>query len=79
MWQVLKEISIHKTIANIVGGNMKIIEDYAKDYAKNYATEKINEEKEEIIINLKNEGYGIKDIARIVRVNIDIVEKTLSK
>ena len=51
--------------------NMKIIEEYAQ--------RKVDEKTEVIIRNLNEEGYGINDIARIARVSLDFVEKTLAK
>ena len=54
---------------------MKVIE----DYAQRKADEKVNERNEVLIHNLKEEGYDMKDIARIARVSLDFVEKTLSK
>ena len=67
----VKDETLNKTISNLVGGNMKIIEEYAQ--------RKVDEKTEVIIRNLNEEGYGINDIARIVRVSLDFVEKTLAK
>ena len=50
---------------------MRIIEEYAQ--------RKVDEKTEVIIRNLNEEGYGINDIARIARVSLDFVEKTLAK
>ena len=58
---------------------MKIIEDYAQRVANKKVDEKLNERNEEFVINLKKEGLKIEDIARIVNVSLDFVEKTLSK
>lgn len=63
--------SLNKTISNILGGNMKIVEDYAQ--------RKVDESKESIVINLRKEGFKIVDIARIADVSKDFVKKTLSK
>ena len=77
--QILPIIStkfmLRKRITNTVGGNMKNVEEYAQDYAKN----KINENNEKIIINLKNHGCTINEIIEIVNVSKDFVEKTLAK
>ena len=62
---------LRKRITNIVGGNMKNVEEYAQD--------KINENNEKIIINLKNHGCTINEIIEIVNVSKDFVEKTLAK
>lgn len=67
----VKDETLNKTISNLVGGNMKIIEEYAQ--------RKVDEKTEVIIRNLNEEGYGINDIARIARVSLDFVEKTLAK
>ncbi|WP_296872865.1 hypothetical protein [uncultured Methanobrevibacter sp.] len=67
----VEDESLNKTISNIVGGNMKIVEDYAQ--------RKVDESKESIVINLCEEGFKIADIARITDVSKDFVKKTLSK
>ncbi|MBQ8017111.1 MAG: hypothetical protein IJ258_03290 [Methanobrevibacter sp.] len=54
---------------------MNIIEEYAERVAKM----KVDESNKKIVINLKKEGLKIEDIARIVNVSLDFVEKTLSK
>ena len=63
--------SLNTTISNLVGGNMKIVEDYAQ--------RKVDERNKKFIINLKNEGFNMPDIARIADVSLDFVKKTLSK
>ena len=67
----VEDESLNTTISNMVGGNMKIVEDYAQ--------RKINESTEKIIMNLHNEGFKITDIVRITDVSLDFVKKTLSK
>ena len=67
--------SLNMSISNLVGGNMKIVEDYAQRVAQR----KVDEKTEEIVIELDKEGYGIEDIARIVNVSLDFVNQTLSK
>lgn len=73
-------------ISNLVGGNMKIVEDYAQRVAQ----EAVKKEKEKfeseleskdetLVINLNKEGYGVKDIARIANVSVAFVNQTLSK
>ena len=42
--------SLNTTISNLVGGNMKIVEDYAQ--------RKVDESKRKFVISLKKEGYG---------------------
>ena len=63
--------SLNMTISNLVGGNMKIVEDYAQ--------RKVDEKTEEIVIELDKEGYAVNDIARIAKVSLDFVNQTLSK
>jgi DNA invertase Pin-like site-specific DNA recombinase len=74
---------MNKRITNMVGGNMKNVEEYAKDYAKKYAKEyakdKINENNEKIIINLKNKGFTINEIINLTETSKDFVEKTLNE
>ena len=67
----VEDESLNKTISNIVGGNMKIVEDYAQ--------RKVDERNEKFVINLKKEGFKLSDIARIADVSKDFVKKTLSK
>ena len=71
----VKDKMLKKRIINTLGGNMKIVEEYAQDYAKN----KLNKYTEQIIINLKNHGCTINEIIEIVNVSKDFVEKTLAK
>lgn len=63
--------SLSTTISNLVGGNMKIVEDYAQ--------RKVDEKSKEFVINLSNEGYGIEDIVRLANVSPDFVKEILSK
>ena len=66
---------LNMSIANLVGGNMKIVEDYAQRVAQR----KVDEKTEEIVIELDKEGYAVNDIARIAKVSLDFVNQTLSK
>ena len=67
--------SLNMSISNLVGGNMKIVEDYAQRVAQR----KVDEKTEEIVIGLDKEGYAVNDIARIAKVSLDFVNQTLSK
>ena len=60
---------LNMSISNLVGGNMKIVEDYAQRVAQR----KVDEKTEEIVIELDKEGYAVNDIARIVKVSLDFV------
>ena len=71
--------SVNKTISNLVGGNMKIVEDYAQMVAQRKVDEKLMERDEEIVISLDKEGFSVNDIARIADVSVDFVSQTLSK
>lgn len=66
---------LNMSISNLVGGNMKIVEDYAQRVAQR----KVDEKTEEIVIELDKEGYAVNDIARIAKVSLDFVNQTLSK
>ena len=73
-------------ISNLVGGNMKIVEDYAQRVAqeavkkeKEKFESELESKDENLVINLSKEGYGVKDIARIADVSISFVNQTLSK
>ena len=67
--------SLNMSISNLVGGNMKIVE----DYAQRKVDEKLKERDEEMVIELDKEGYAVNDIARIAKVSLDFVNQTLSK
>lgn len=74
-----------KRISNLVGGNMKIVEDYARRFAKKEVKKvkeekdkEIKESKKNFVINLDNEGYSENDIARLADVSLEFVKQTLS-
>lgn len=90
------EESLKTTISNLVGGNMKIVEDYAqrkvdeakKEFKKELVAkdeelvakdEEFEKSKKNFVINLENEGYGVKDIAKLADVSLDFVNQTLGK
>ena len=62
-------------IANRVGGNMKIVEDYADRVAE----QKLTEKNETLVVKLRNDGYTIEKIAKTLEVNQEFVEKVLSE
>ena len=70
----VKDKQLNKRITNLVGGNMKNVEEYAKEYAKN----KVNEQNENIIIKLQKKGFTIDEIIETLNVEKDFVEQTLS-
>ena len=67
--------SLNMTISNLVGGNMKIVEDYAQRVAQR----KVDEKTEEIVRNMDEKGIKMEDIAILANVSLEFVEKTLSK
>ena len=71
----VKDKMLNKRITNIVGGNMKNVEEYAKEYAE----DKVNENNKQNIINLRKKGFTITEITETLNVTPDFVEKTLSK
>ena len=71
----VKDKMLNKRITNMVGGNMKNVEEYAKEYAK----DKVNENNKQSILNLKNKGFSIEEIIETLNVSKDFVEKTLAK
>ena len=62
-------------IANRVGGNMKIVEDYADRVAE----QKLNENNKVLAVKLRNDGYTVEKIAETLEVSLDFVEKVLSE
>ena len=71
----VKDKLLNKRITNLVGGNMKNVEEYAKDYAK----DKVNENNERSIIKLRERGFTVDEIIDTLDVSKDFVEKTLAK
>ena len=74
--------SLNMTISNLVGGNMKIVEDYAQSaqrVAQRKVDEKLKERDEEIVRNMDEKGVKKEDIAILANVSLEFVEKTLSK
>ena len=75
----IEDESLNKTISNIVGGNMKIVEDYAQRVAQQKVDEKLEEKNKKVIINLNKKGFEAEEIAETVDVSIDFVNKVLAK
>lgn len=78
----VKEETLNQKISNMVGGNMKIVEDYAKRVAEKEVKKvekKFEKSKRNVILNLDNEGYGTEDIAKLADVSLEFVNETLSK
>ena len=75
----VEEESLNTTISNLVGGNMKIVEDYAQRVAQQKVDEKLEERNEEIVRNMFEKGVKREDIVILANVSPEFVEKTLSK
>jgi len=75
----VKEETLNDKITNLIGGNMKNVERYAKRYAKKYAQDKVNENNEQSIIKQKEKGFTKEEIIETLNVSKEFVEKTLSK
>ena len=71
----IKDELLKTSIANMVAGNMKIVEDYAQRIAQ----EKVDEAKGNVVINLGKKGLPFKEIAELAEVSLDFVKQTLSK
>ena len=67
----VEDESLNTTISNLMGGNMKIVEDYAQ--------RKVDDSKKEIIVNMYKKGMKKEDIANLTDISLDFVKKTLSK
>lgn len=71
----VKDKSTNTTISNLVGGNMKIVE----DYAQRKIDEKLEEKNEKLVIKLNKKGFETEEIAETADVSIDFVNKVLAK
>lgn len=66
--------SIKTTVINLLGGNMKIIE----EYAERIANEKVEEDRKQTVINLFNKGLSIEDIAEYTQFKLSFVREVLN-
>lgn len=66
--------SIKTTVVNILGGNMKIVE----EYAQRIADEKVEEDRKQTVINLFNKGLSIEDIADYTQFKLSFVREVLN-
>ena len=67
----IKTESIKTTVVNLLGGNMKIVEDYAQS--------KVEEDRKQTVIKMFNKGFSIDDIVNITEYNLSFVKEVLSK
>ena len=66
----IKNESIKKTVVNLLGGNMKIVEDYAQM--------KVEESMKQTVLNMFDEGLSLEEIVRLTKFKFDFVKDTLS-
>ena len=66
--------SIKTTVVNMLGGNMKIVE----EYAQRIANEKVEEDRKQTVINLFNKGLSIEDIADYTQFKLSFVREVLN-
>lgn len=71
----VKSDSIKKTVVNLLGGNMKIVE----DYAQRIANDKVEESMKQTVLNMFENGCSVKNIVNLTGYNLDFVKKVLSK
>ena len=71
----LEEVMVFLHHLDKVGGNMKVVEDYADRVAER----KVNEKNETFVIRLRKKGFKIEEIAETADVSRDFVEKILAK
>ena len=71
----IKTESIKKTVINLLGGNMKIVE----EYAQRVADEKVKKDRAETIVNMFSNGFSIEDIVDVTKFKLSFVEEVLSK
>lgn len=55
---------------NLLGGNMKIVEEYAQ--------RKVDEDRKQTVINMFNNGLSIEDIVECTNFKLSFVEDALS-
>ena len=67
----IKTESIKITVANLLGGNMKIVEEYAQ--------RKVDKVKEQTVLNMFEKGFSIEDIVDATKYKLSFVEEVLSK
>lgn len=56
--KLIKTESIKTTVVNLLGGNMKIVEDYAQRIAEN----KVEEDRKQTVIKMFEKGFSIEEI-----------------
>jgi hypothetical protein len=70
----VKTESIKTTVVNLLGGNMRIVE----EYAQRVADDKVEEERKQTVINMFNKGFSIEDIVNITDYKLSFVKEVLS-
>ena len=67
----VKTESIKTTIINLLGGNMKIVEDYAQS--------KVEEHMKQTVLNMFEEGIGVEDIVKFTKYKLSFVKEVLEE
>ena len=67
----VKSDSIKKTVVNLLGGNMKIVE----DYAQRIANDKVEESMKQTVLNMFENGCSVKNIVNLTGYNLDLLKK----
>jgi len=66
----IKTESIKITVANLLSGNMKIVEEYAQ--------RKVDEVKEQTVLNMFEKGFSIEDIVDVTKYKLSFVKEVLA-
>ena len=66
----IKTESIKITVANLLGGNIKIVEEYAQ--------RKVDEVKEQTVLNMFEKGFCIEDIVDVTKYKLSFVKEVLA-
>jgi len=67
--------SIKITVVNMLGGNMKIVE----EYAQRIADDRVDEERKQTVLNMFDAGFSIEEIVRGTKFKLDFVKEVLSE
>jgi len=64
-------LTIQTTIINLLGGNMKIVEDYAQS--------KVEEDRRRTVLNMFENGFSAEDIVKCTNYKLSFVKEVLSE
>ena len=62
---------IQTTIINLLGGNMKIVEDYAQS--------KVEEDRKQTVLKMFEKGFSAEDIVKFTKYELSFVKEVLSE